>query len=138
VEWRQFLSRFRPAPVPGPAGPGSVPVDRTAEAAAELAPVFALLAGTEAEVGRLAAEAPARAAHLRGDADRAAAALESDALARAPLERAAVARNPAPPGTVAGSSDDRAQAERDRRSAEQLPLLTGRAAADVRSLLGLP
>nr|HYS37721.1 hypothetical protein [Pseudonocardiaceae bacterium] len=45
--WRNFRYRYRPAGTPGAATQAGVPVDRTAEATAELAPVFALLADVE-------------------------------------------------------------------------------------------
>ena len=116
-----------------------MPVDRPAEAAAELAPVFALLAATEADAARIASDAAARAARIRADADRAAAASEAEALARAPQERAEAARDAVPPtGTRPDDTDERERVERDRRLAEQLPLLAERALGDVRALLGLP
>jgi hypothetical protein len=45
---RDFLSRFRPAGAPGAALAG-VPADRRRELEAEVGPVLALLAGTQAE-----------------------------------------------------------------------------------------
>ncbi|HET8769051.1 MAG TPA: hypothetical protein VFM86_17125, partial [Pedococcus sp.] len=71
---RDLLLRFRPTGTPGPAGPAGVPVDRSAELAAELAPVLAALAATEAECtalveeGRRAAGAKRAAAAARADA----------------------------------------------------------------------
>ena len=50
---RDVLYRFRPAGAPGAASSAGVPVDRSADLAAELEPVFALLADTEQEVCRL-------------------------------------------------------------------------------------
>lgn len=59
-----ILRRFRPAVAPGPAGPAGVPADRVAEAAAELAPVFAALERAVAD-GRLLREAARADAHRR-------------------------------------------------------------------------
>lgn len=137
MEWRQFLSRFRPAAVPGPAGAGKMPVDRPAEAAAELAPVFALLADTEADAARIVTDAAARAARTRADAERAATATAAEARARAPQMQAEAARDAAPPDGAPGDTDDGDRVQRDRRRAEQLPLLTERALGDVHDLLGL-
>src|SRR5512135_1507062 len=52
ADLRDFLARFRPAGTPGAARAG-VPADRPAELEAEVGPVLALLAGTDAECGRL-------------------------------------------------------------------------------------
>lgn len=136
MEWRQFLGRFRPAAVPGSAGPGGVPVDRVAEASAELAPVFALLDETEDEVARIVADRADRARRIRADAEQAAAGIEADAAAHAPQARATAARDVQ--GSAEGEpvSTDRALPE--QLAAERLLVLVDRAVAGVRALLGLP
>jgi len=79
-----ILRRFRPAVTPGPAAPSGVPVDRAAEAEAELAPVFAALAPAVAEARRILDDAQAGADRRR----RAAAETVQETLAagRAGLE----------------------------------------------------
>lgn len=88
---RDLLLRFRPTGAPGPAGPSGVPVDRTGELAAELAPVLAALAATEEECTALVEEgrreAGARRAHAAARAD----AMRLGAPALAEAERSAAA-----------------------------------------------
>jgi hypothetical protein len=88
---RDFLNRFRPAGTPGAAARAGVPVDRAAEAAAELGPVLALLAGTERECARLREDAQREAERTRQQARERAAALVAGARERAPGVRAAAA-----------------------------------------------
>jgi hypothetical protein len=95
---RDFLARFRPVGTPGAAAPAGVPADRVVEAAAELEPLFAMLADTEvraesirasadqriAESHRLAAERATEVlaqARLRADAERADASARARAVA---------------------------------------------------------
>jgi hypothetical protein len=95
---RDFLARFRPVGTPGAAVSAGVPADRVAEASAELEPLFAMLADTEAETDRIRASADQRIAEshrlaaeraadvlaqarLRADAERADAAAEARAVA---------------------------------------------------------
>lgn len=88
------LRRFLPAGAPGPAAVAGVPQDRVADAIAELEPVFARLAPTEAlcdgivERGRLDAEELRRRAadevrSIAATAERRAAGERADAMARA-------------------------------------------------------
>jgi hypothetical protein len=62
---RDILQRFRPAGTPGPASSSGVPADRVAEASAELEPVLALLAETQAEVSRIRRDAEREAEQRR-------------------------------------------------------------------------
>jgi hypothetical protein len=95
---RDFLARFRPVGTPGAAASAGVPADRVVEAAAELEPLFAMLADTEAraegirasadqrivENHRLAAEQATEVlaqARLRADAERANASAKARAIA---------------------------------------------------------
>jgi hypothetical protein len=86
---RDLLYRFRPAGAPGPASAAAVPVDRAADRAAELEPVFALLAETEEQCAalRLAArrDAEARTALARETSRR----VVADARAACSADRAA-------------------------------------------------
>jgi hypothetical protein len=68
-----------------------VPVDRRAEAAAELGPVLALLSDTEQECARLGEEARLAAEQAREQAREQAAALVAAAREQAPGIRAAAA-----------------------------------------------
>ncbi|WP_067453172.1 hypothetical protein [Actinomadura macra] len=87
---RDLLERFRPAGAPGAAAV-AVPADRRSVLAAELEPVFALLAGTEEERHRLADEAERDARAVRDAAREEAAALVRRAKADAAAERAEAA-----------------------------------------------
>jgi len=88
VASRDILQRFRPAGAPGAAAPPGVPADRGTEAAAELEPLLALLADTQAEAARIRAEAAQEAEHRRSLAADRAAALVVSARSRAAADRA--------------------------------------------------
>ena len=136
VEWRQFLGRFRPAAVPGPAAAAGVPADRRVEAVAELGPVFALFANVETEIVAIAADGAERARRIRRDADRTAATMVADAESSARQIRAAAAGGD---GGGAGRSVEVAAPGVDARlMAERLPGMVDRALDEVRDLLGLP
>ena len=75
---RDFLSRFRPAGAPGGARAG-VPADRRRELEAEVGPVLALLAGTQAECERIIAQARRDAGRLTAETGAEAAAIAADA-----------------------------------------------------------
>ena len=111
-----FLHRFRQAGAPGAASMAGVPADRSAELAAELRPVLALLDGTQEqcaqvvaqarqeagrivararqEAGRIAADGGNRAETARGEA---AAQLLGNARAQAAAQGLAAARSAARP-----------------------------------------
>jgi flagellar biosynthesis/type III secretory pathway protein FliH len=84
------LRRFRPAGTPGAAARAGVPVDRAAETAAELGPVFARLEEIQAECARLREQASRDAEQVRGRAREQAAGLVAAARERAEGERAAL------------------------------------------------
>jgi hypothetical protein len=123
---RRLLRRFLPAGAPGPAGLAGVPTDRVADVTAELAPVFAALAATEArcdeilergrrdavDAGRRATE---RVRVIAATAERRAAAERVDALARA--QRAAEEQSAAELAA--------AQAEADRLREDALGRISG-------------
>lgn len=135
MEWRQFLGRFRPAAVPGPAASAGVPADRRVEAAAELAPVFALLADVETEIATITADGAERARRIRGDAEGTAAAMAAAAESTARPIRAAAAGSD---GRGAEQAVDVAPAVDGRLVAQRLPALVERALAEVCDLLDLP
>jgi hypothetical protein len=116
---RDLLRRFRPAGTPGAAARPGVPVDRAAEAAAELAPVLARLAGVQAECGRLREQARRDAEELRQRAREQAAALVAAARERAAGERAEAAAR-ARAGADAESARQVAEAERQATALREL------------------
>ncbi|MEV0738483.1 hypothetical protein AB0I51_21500 [Streptomyces sp. NPDC050549] len=81
--FREFRIRLRPAGSPGPAAPGGVPADRSAEFAAELEAPLAQLDVIAAEADRIRATAVREAA-----ARRRAAALRAEGVVRAAREQA--------------------------------------------------
>ncbi|TDD40841.1 DivIVA domain-containing protein [Saccharopolyspora elongata] len=87
---RGFFERFRPAGTPGAAARPGVPVDRVAEASAELAPVFALLEDAEVEARQVRANGREESARIRQEARERAEAIVADANARAGAVRADV------------------------------------------------
>ena len=85
---RDFLARFRPVGTPGAAASAGVPADRVGEAGAELEPLFAMLADTEAEADRIRASADQRIAESHRLAAERAAEVLTQARLRADAERA--------------------------------------------------
>ncbi|MER5666739.1 hypothetical protein [Streptomyces mirabilis] len=85
--FRDFLMRFRPVGLPGPAAAGGVPADRSAELAAELEPPLVLLEETEAEARAVRERADEEAARRRRAAERTAEDIVEQARARAPVVR---------------------------------------------------
>lgn len=78
-QWRTVLDRFRPAGTPGAAGRPGIPADRSADAAAELTAVLALLDEVQEEAAHTRQAAADRAQEIRRAAHREAA----DLLAKA-------------------------------------------------------
>ncbi len=85
--FRDFLMRFRPVGLPGPAAAGAVPADRSAELTAELEPPLALLEEAETEARTVREEAVKEAARRRQAAERTATDIVEQARARAPAVR---------------------------------------------------
>jgi hypothetical protein len=134
---RDFLSRFRPAGAPGAAAIG-VPADRRRELEAEVGPVLALLAGTDAECGRIVAQARRDAGQLAAGTSAEAAAIAADAGRRAAAAREeaarqvmAVARDEA---AVAIGDAERQAAEIRELAARRMPSLVDRAVGTIRRL----
>lgn len=139
ADLRGFLARFRPAAAPGAAGPRGVPADRLAEHAAELAPLFELLAATEAESARIVDDAERQAAESRNRAEIQAAALldearrKTDAARNGPVE---AARIRAREEEAAAASEASARADRiRRRAADRLPAVVDRAVTPLLATL---
>lgn len=137
ADLRDFLARFRPAGAPGAARAG-VPADRSAELEAELGPVLALLAGTEAECGRLIEQARRDAARVTDQAR-----AEAAAISAAAGRRAAAAREQAGRQAVAAARDEAAMAAQDAErqaarireiAAQRMPALVGQAVDMIRRL----
>jgi vacuolar-type H+-ATPase subunit H len=116
VRARDILYRFRPAGAPGAAGAAGVPVDRTADLEAELAPVLALLADTEAACDALIEEARQRAATLRARDLESARAVVEAATGEAAAARAAAATS----ATQAAEVELRTIRDAAAREAEEL------------------
>lgn len=136
---RDLLQRFRPAGAPGAASRTGVPVDRRADLAAELAPLFAQLASTE----RLCADIRDRSQHdladIRArDTERASRILAA-ASARIEAERAAstvAIQHRAEAESVAElTAAQHAAAELQRRALERMPAYVERVVAAVYELL---
>jgi hypothetical protein len=109
-----FLARFRPVGTPGAAVPAGVPADRVAEASAELEPLFAMLADTEAEADRVHTSADQRIAESHRLAAERAAEVLAQARLRADAERA--------------DASARARAIADQEAAQQLAAAAAEAA----------
>jgi len=134
---REFLERFRPSGTPGAAARPGVPADRLAERSAELEPVFARLAETEAEAATIRAAA-SREAELRrhqGE-ERAQAALAAGRrqVAADRAELAAQVRRQVSTETAAivSAAQDEAEAVR-ARARQRLPAMVERVVADARA-----
>jgi hypothetical protein len=104
AELRDFLSRFRPAGAPGAARVG-VPADRSRELEAELGPVLALLAGTDAECRRIITRARRDAEQITAEARAEAAAIAAaseKACDEAMLEKARLSMEAGATGFIFG------------------------------------
>ena len=136
---RDILQRFRPAGTPGAASAAGIPVDRVAEASAELEPVLALLAETQAEASRLRRDAEREAERRRQDAAARATAVVAAAHRQATAERADAALRVST--RVQGESTAAlAEAERDaeavrRAAAERMPAYVDRVLALTRAAM---
>ncbi|MFA1542871.1 hypothetical protein [Actinomadura monticuli] len=136
---RDFLERFRPAGAPGAAAV-AVPSDRRSALAAELEPVFALLADAEVEQRRMVEEARRRACAVRDAAREQATGLVNEARGRAAAERAAVSAAVQRTGTqerqalMAAASEEAARIEAG--VSERTPLLVEKALRSIEVMLG--
>ena len=87
-QWQNILDRFRPAGTPGAAGRPGIPADRSADAAAELTAVLALLDDAQEEAARTRQVAVDRGQEIRRAAHRQAAELVAKARDDAETVRA--------------------------------------------------
>ena len=87
-QWQNVLDRFRPAGTPGAAGCPGIPVDRSADATAELTVVLALLDDAQDEAAQTRQAAIDRAQAIRRAAHRQAAELVAKARDDAEIVRA--------------------------------------------------
>jgi hypothetical protein len=97
-----LLNRFRPAGTPGAAARAGVPVDRAAEAAAELEPVLALLAEAESACAAVRERARQDAKDI-GERARA----RADGLLAGPAPRRTANVPPPPPGPAPAARPSR-------------------------------
>lgn len=88
---RDLLERWRPSATPGAPSLAGVPADRVAERGAELEPLWARLAGVQAEVDQICAEARAEADRRRDAAAEQARSLIAQAQRSCAAERASAA-----------------------------------------------
>jgi vacuolar-type H+-ATPase subunit H len=137
---RDFLQRFTPAGTPGKAAAAAVPADRARDLAAELEPVFAMLAGPEAERTRILSDADEDARQIRADARRRAddmvvAARERAQAARAEAAAAVLARAGATADAALRAAEQEAQAIGER-AAQRMPGYVSRAVRAVLTLAG--
>lgn len=107
---RDILQRFRPTSAPGAASTGGVPADRAADMAAELRPVLAMLAATQATCRTLTEDARLDAVRIRSEAVDQARAIRDDGPRRAAAERADVAGRVSRQGAT--DAEDRSQGAR--------------------------
>ncbi|HEY6706309.1 MAG TPA: hypothetical protein VJB61_01800 [Actinomycetota bacterium] len=130
-----FLNRFRPAGTPGAAARAGVPVDRAAEAAAELEPVLALLAVAESACAAVRERAQQDAEDIGERARARADGRLAEARARADSERAAAAararaRGQAESVRLTARAERRATARRELAE-QRMPGYVGRVVAMV-------
>ena len=132
-----FLSRFRPAGAPGAAAPAGVPVDRAAEAAAELEPILVLLVEAESACAAVRERALQDAKDVRERARARADGQLAEARSRADGERAAAAagaraRGQAESARLAGQAERRATTRRELAE-QRMPGYIDRVVAMVRT-----
>ena len=125
---RSALRRFLRTVAPGPPGPAGVPVDREAESAQELAPVFEALDDALAEAGSLRDRARQDADERRQAADDEAARLLADARSRADAARADAAQ-------AAFGDVDREREEIDADASAEIDAFRARAGEKRRQLV---
>ena len=140
---RDFLARFRPVGTPGAAAAAGVPADRAWELVAELGPLLARLADTQAEAEAVRAAAVAEAQRRRRAGDAQVAAVLAAGREQAQAQRSALLQAVRADAEAAASATvDAARAEAaaiDDRVAARLPAMVDRVRATVRAeLLGTP
>jgi hypothetical protein len=136
---RDVLHRFRPAGAPGAPSAAGVPVDRAADVAAELAPVFAELIDTERQCAAIRERAEQTAAATRSAAAEHARAIVAVAGGHVPAERAAAAARVRQSAdgefAAATAAAEREADELRRRAQERLPAAVERVVAYLSGLI---
>lgn len=113
-QFGDFLNKFRPVGAPGAATRAGVPADRAAELSAELDPVLAQLAATEAECARIIAAAVTESDRIADDSRAAAARILADGHARALMARGEAATRVVEAGRAQAAEVERSAAVRAR------------------------
>jgi cell division septum initiation protein DivIVA len=126
-QW-QILDRFRPAGTPGAAGRPGIPADRSADAAAELTEMLALLDDAQEEAARTRQAAADRAQEIRSAAYRQAAELLAKARDDAETVRA---RSEADALREAGADEDDIRRQTEAEIARVRQQSDGRLADDA-------
>ena len=139
-QWRDFLERFRPAGTPGAPAQGGVPADRTADTAAELAPLFLILDDVAAQAARIRQGAAEQADVIRQDAGRRAPEIVADARAHAETARAEAAAQ-ARAATLTEDADVNTRRRRElddlqARVAARMPDYVEKVVVTARAVLG--
>jgi hypothetical protein len=137
---RDLLYRFRPAGAPGSASASGVPVDRAADRAAELLPLFERLAETEHQCALIRQQAQHDAEAIRARHTEMARSVAVTASNDGEAERAQAAtqvRQRADRVAAASLVDARKEASQlQRRAAQRMPLYVARVASVVDGLVG--
>ena len=141
-QWNDFVDRFRPAGTPGAAARPGVPADRSAEAAAELTPLLALLDDTQDEVERIRSAAAERADEILRAAHRQTDQIAAQARADAESVRAQAGAE-ARDGAVAVWSKMEAETATEieclqARVGDRMPYYVDKVAAAAREWLDQP
>ncbi len=137
---RDLLYRYRPAGAPGAASAAGVPVDRGADLAAELEPLFAQLAGTERACADIREQARHDTLGIRArDAERVRNVVAA-AGERVEAERAATAAQlqqhaEAESATQVAAAEREAAELRDRAT-QRMPAYVQRVVGSVCELIG--
>lgn len=136
---RDLLYRFRPAGAPGAASATAVPLDREADLAEELQPLFAQLASTETECAAIRAAGRRDASDIRERETERARGIVAGANGRMTAERAAASAD-AQQQAVAVTDALLAAAESDAeavraRVEERLPEYVDRVVRSVLEML---
>jgi vacuolar-type H+-ATPase subunit E/Vma4 len=135
----QWLERFRPAGTPGAAGRSGVPVDRSADAAAELTPLLLLLDDVQDEAERMRKDAIERVDEIRRTAHREADQIVTRARLEAQRVRAEAEAKAQSRATVTWAdrqAQNAAEIERlQQRSAERMGRYVDRVVSLARAWL---
>jgi hypothetical protein len=137
---RDLLYRFRPASAPGSASASGVPVDRAADRAAELLPLFERLAETERQCALIRAQAQRDADAIRArhtEVARSVAVTASDDVEAERARAATQVRQQADSVAAAALIDAQQEASQlQRRAAQRMPAYVALIVSVVDALAG--